>query len=230
MSISNPWEQSYPSNLRGYRVDPQALRGSVADFARQGAERFAGAAAFTIVLPNGLHADLSFAEVDQLSDAFAAYLLKQQGLKSGDVVAIQLPNSLHYPIAVLGAWKAGLIVTNVNPLYTARELEAQLVDSDAKLLVACDLFVGRAEAVIAEKGVRLVTTSLGDFFPPAVGAAIQQNLAAESGGDLTPRIAHQRFSEVLAIGQDSYRHKPNPIPWRSTSTPAAPPGAARAPC
>lgn len=212
MSTSNPWEQSYPSSLRGYRVDPQTLRGSVADFARQGAERFVDAPAFTVVLPNGLHTDLSFAEVDELSDAFAAYLLKAQGLESGDVVAIQLPNSLHYPVAVLGAWKAGLIVTNVNPLYTARELDAQLADSGAKLLVACDLFVGRAETVIAERGIRLVTTSLGDFFPPPVGAAIQQKLAADSGGDLTPRIAHQRFSEVLSIGQGQLPVQAEPHP------------------
>ena len=212
MSMSKPWQQSYPPSLRDYRIDPQALRGSVADFARHGAEHFADAPAFTIVLPTGLHADITFSEVDALSDAFAAYLLKEQGLKSGDVVAIQLPNSLHYPIAVLGTWKAGLIVTNVNPLYTARELEAQLTDSGAKLLVACDLFVGRAEAVIAEKGVRLVTTSLGDFFPPAVGAAIQQKLAAESGGDLTPRIAHQRFSEALTIGQGQLPVQAEPHP------------------
>ncbi|WP_339460041.1 AMP-binding protein [Pseudomonas sp. EA_105y_Pfl2_R69] len=200
MTTTNLWEQSYPPSLRGYRVDPQELMGNIADFARQGAKQFAETPAFTIVLPSGLHADLSFAEVDELSDAFAAYLLVDQGLVHGDVVAIQLPNSLHYPLAVLGAWKAGLIVTNVNPLYTARELEAQLSDSGAKLLVACDLFVGRAEAVIAERGVRLVTTSLGDFFPPAVGTSIQQKLAADSGGDLTPSITHRRFSEALSIG------------------------------
>jgi len=200
MTTTSLWEQSYPPSLRGYRVAPQELTGSVADFAHQGAEQFADAPAFTIVLPSGLHADLSFAKVHDLSDAFATYLLVEQGLKRGDVVAIQLPNSLHYPIAVLGAWKAGLIVTNVNPLYTARELGTQLNDSGAKLLVACDLFVNRAEAVIAERGVSLIITSLGDFFPAPVGATIQQKLATDSGSDLTPSIPHQRFSEALSIG------------------------------
>ena len=202
MATSSPWEQSYPPSLHGYRLDPQLLAGSVADFARQGAERFADAPAFTLVLPNGLHADLTFRQVDRLADAFAAYLLEVQGLTTGDVIAIQLPNSLHYPVAVLGAWRAGMIVTNVNPLYTARELEAQLIDSGARLLVACDLFVSRAEPVLTRLGVRLVSTSLSDFFPPPVSAAIQQQMAADSEVSLVPQMAHQGFVEALEMGRD----------------------------
>ncbi len=197
MSTPNRWEQSYPASLHGYRIEPQALTGSVADFARQGATRFADDPAFTLVLPSGLYADLSFLEVDQLSDAFAAYLVAEQGLVLGDVVAVQLPNSLHYPIAVLGAWKAGLIVTNVNPLYTPRELETQLTDSSARLLVACDLFVGPAAAVIDELGIRLVTTSMSDFFPVSVAAAIRQKQSAVP----VLKVPHQRFSEALEIGK-----------------------------
>lgn len=199
MAVSVPWEQSYPPQLHDYRLDPQVLRGSVANFSRQGAERYADAPAFTIVLPNGLHADLSFKEADRLAEAFATYLLHDQQLSAGDVVAIQLPNSLHYPIAVLGAWKAGMIVTNINPLYTPRELEAQLIDSGARLLVACDLFVGPAEDLIGKLGVRLVIASLSDFFAPSVAAAIQQQLAGDRAAGLAAST-HQRFSEALEIG------------------------------
>ncbi len=108
------WEKHYPPQLHDYRIDADSLTGNLADCARDAAQRFADAPAFTQVLPNGLHADLSFAEIERLSSAFAAYLIQEQSLQAGDVVALQLPNSLHYPIAVLGAWKAGLIVTNVN--------------------------------------------------------------------------------------------------------------------
>ncbi|MEN0106879.1 MAG: AMP-binding protein, partial [Pseudomonas sp.] len=194
------WQQHYPEHLRGYHLDAAALAGNLADCAGETAQRFTTAPAFTQVLPNGLSTDLSFAEIDQLSSAFAAYLLHEQGLQAGDVVALQLPNSLHYPIAVLGAWKAGLIVTNVNPLYTARELETQLADSEAKLLVACDLFAKRAQEVVAQRGVALVLTSLGDFFPAPVGQAIQQQLAAQAGDDLIPQVAFERFSQALEQG------------------------------
>ncbi len=71
--------------------------------------------------------------MDELSNVFSRFLVAQ-GLQPGDVVALQLPTCLHYPIAVLGAWKAGLIVTNMNPLYTAREAALQIEDSNAKLL------------------------------------------------------------------------------------------------
>lgn len=199
---SRRWEKHYPTQLHGYRIDAESLAGNLADSAGENARRFGDAPAFTQVLPNGLQAELSFAEIERLSNAFAAYLMHEQGLPAGAVVALQLPNSLHYPIAVLGAWKAGLIVTNVNPLYTERELDAQLLDSGARLLVACDLFVKRAQQVIEQRGVSLLLTSLGDFFPAPVGRAIQQNLEEQTGNDLTPQIAFQRFSEALSVGAE----------------------------
>ncbi|MGL4318158.1 MAG: long-chain-fatty-acid--CoA ligase [Pseudomonas sp.] len=210
MSTARRWEKSYPAELRGYQVKAESLQGNLADFARQGAEQFADNPAFTLVLPTGLHTDLSFAEVDRLSSAFAAYLVKERGLQPGDVLAVQLPNSLHYPITVLGAWKAGLIVTNVNPLYTERELDAQLLDSGAKLLVACDLFAKRAEPVVLQRGVGLVLTSLGDFFPAGVGQAIRQQMAAQTGPALSAGLLFQRFEDVLALGLelDAPRHHP----------------------
>lgn len=195
------WEKHYPPQLHNYRIDADSLTGNLADCARDAAQRFADAPAFTQVLPNGLHADLSFAEIERLSSAFAAYLIQEQGLQAGDVVALQLPNSLHYPIAVLGAWKAGLIVTNVNPLYTERELDAQLADSGARLLVACDLFAKRAQPVVEQRGVALVLTSLSDFFPAPIARAIQQKLEEQAGDDLTPQVVFQRFSQALSLGQ-----------------------------
>lgn len=199
---SHRWEKHYPSQLHGYRIDAESLAGNLADSAGENARRFGDAPSFTQVLPNDLQAGLSFTEIERLSNTFAAYLMHEQGLPAGAVVALQLPNSLHYPIAVLGAWKAGLIVTNVNPLYTERELDAQLLDSGASLLVACDLFAKRAQQVIEQRGVPLVLTSLGDFFPAPVGQAIQKSLEEQTGDDLTPQIAFQRFSETLSVGAE----------------------------
>lgn len=203
MTTARRWEQHYPSQLRGYRLGAEALSGNLADCARDGAERHGDAPAFTQVMPNGLHADLSFAEVDALSSAFAAYLVHACGLQPGEVVALQLPNCLHYPVAVLGAWKAGLVVTNVNPLYTERELDAQLTDSGARLLVACDLFAKRAQQVVARHGIALVLASLSDFFPEPVASAIQQKLEEQAGGDLTPEVGFQRFTQALDIGRQT---------------------------
>lgn len=201
MSNGRHWEKSYPAQLRGYRLSADTLAGNVADLARHSAELYADRPAFTLVLPSGLQADLSFTQIEHLSDAFAAYLVQERGLEPGAVLAVQLPNSLHYPIAVLGAWKAGLIVTNVNPLYTERELDAQLADSGAQLLVACDLFAARAAPIAEARGVGLILTRLSDFFPEAVGQVIQQKLAEQAGHSLLPEQPFQLFEEALALGR-----------------------------
>jgi long-chain acyl-CoA synthetase len=78
---------------------------------------------------------LTYAEVDELSRRFGAWLQKEAGLKKGDRIAIMMPNVLQYPIAIFGALRAGLTVVNTNPLYTAREVEHQLNDSGATVMV-----------------------------------------------------------------------------------------------
>ncbi|MBI5548834.1 MAG: AMP-binding protein [Deltaproteobacteria bacterium] len=105
---------------------------------RASAELYGDRQAATIVLPNGLEASLTFREVDSLSDDFAAYLRHGLQLPPGERVAILLPNCLAYPVCAFGALKAGLVVVNTNPLYTPRELEYQLKDSGAKVLVVLD--------------------------------------------------------------------------------------------
>jgi len=198
MPSAKLWEQSYPPALRGFQIDPQSLIGNVADFAREGARQFGEAPAYSVVLPNGFSHTLSYRQLDQLSDAFAWFLVHELKLATGDVVAIQLPNSLQYPVAVMGAWKAGLIVTNVNPLYTAHELEHQLIDSSAKVLIACDLFLGVAEPVVEKLGLKLVVASLGDFFFAPLGWLIRRKLASQT---TKTRLPHYRFPQALAIGR-----------------------------
>lgn len=202
MNNTHPWETSYPPKLKNYNVDLQGLPRSGDKLLLDAVKDCGDAIAFTVVLPGELRVDLSFEDVDSLSDAFSTYLVEQEKLTYGDVVALQLPNSLNYPIAVLGAWKAGLIVTNVNPFYTENELSAQLVDSGAKLLVACDLFVENAKNVVKNLGISLITTSISDFFEPQVGAIIQEQMNASTHVKIELAIKHARFMDALAIGQD----------------------------
>lgn len=205
---AKPWESSYPKALHGFQVDPQTLTGNAADFARRGAQLFCKKPAFTLVLPNGFSQQLSFQQIDQLSDAFASYLSQGLGLQVGEVIAIQLPNCLHYPIAVMGAWKAGLIVTNVNPLYTAHELEHQLTDSGAKVLLASDLFVKTAQPIVKKQGIKLIIASLSDFFAFPIGWLIKRKMAPAT---TVPEIAHQRFLDTLAQGK-KYRYSRHSYP------------------
>ena len=107
---------------------------------------------------------LSYGELDQLSRYFAAYLQKIAGLEKGDRVAIMMPNLLQYPVAVFAALRAGLVVVNVNPMYTPRELEHQLKDSGAKAIVILENFAHTLAKVIDKTGVEtVIVTEIGDM-------------------------------------------------------------------
>ena len=108
---------------------------------------------------------ISFQKWNELSDAWASYLTNHCSLKKGDRVAIQMPNTLQLPIAVLGVLKAGLVVVNVNPLYTARELEQILSDSEAKALL---IFSHSAHLLnqISTPPAHIIVSDLEDLFSP----------------------------------------------------------------
>ena len=107
---------------------------------------------------------LSYGELDQLSRYFAAYLQKIAGLEKGDRVAIMMPNLLQYPVAVFAALRAGLVVVNVNPMYTPRELEHQLKDSGAKAIVILENFAHTLAKVIDKTSVEtVIVTEIGDM-------------------------------------------------------------------
>lgn len=222
---SMPWEGSYPEALHDYQLDLAALPANAAQLAAQAAADHGDQPAFTFVLPTGANVVRSFSEVDALSDAFAAWLVREQGLQAGEVIALQMPNCLHYPIAVFGAWKAGLIVTNVNPLYTGRELRLQLEDSGARLLLVCDMFLQVGRPVAQALGVPVLTASLWDF-----SRSPWRRPSAPRWRGLPMRM--QRRCRAWPMRWCAGRHwQPSTgaaTPWRCTSTRAAPPGAARA--
>ena len=107
---------------------------------------------------------LTYRDLDRLSLQFACYLQSKLGLMRGERVAIMLPNLLQYPIAMAGIFRAGLVVVNVNPLYTARELEHQLTDSGARCIIIFENFATTLEKVIDKTSVEhVITTGAGDM-------------------------------------------------------------------
>jgi long-chain acyl-CoA synthetase len=153
------WLKSYPAGTP-QTIDPDryaSLHGMLLEKCRLHAAQ----PAF-----ESLRARMSYGEWDRTSRAFAAFLREELGCRSGDRLAIMLPNMLAYPVAFLGALRAGLIAVNVNPLYTPRELKEQLVDSGASVIVIMENFAHKLEQVIAETGIRhVVVARLGDFVP-----------------------------------------------------------------
>ncbi|UCC13275.1 MAG: long-chain-fatty-acid--CoA ligase [Gammaproteobacteria bacterium] len=114
---------------------------------------------------------ITYGELDQMSRYFGAYLQKVAGLQKGERVAIMLPNVLQYPVAVFGILRAGLCVVNVNPLYTPRELEHQLKDSGAKVILILENFATTLEKVVDKTDVStIITTGVGDLLPFPKGA------------------------------------------------------------
>jgi long-chain acyl-CoA synthetase len=109
---------------------------------------------------------LSFGEVDRLSRSFAAFLRTLPGVVPGDRVAVMLPNLLQYPVVLFGILRAGLTVVNVNPLYTPRELEFQLKDSGAKVIVILENFARTLQEVLPRTALEhVISTEVGDLLP-----------------------------------------------------------------
>ena len=115
---------------------------------------------------NNFGCSMSYAELDRHSRDFGAFLQSLPGMNKGERVAIMSPNLMQYPVALIGILRAGMIVVNVNPLYTPRELEHQLKDSGAKAIVIVENFAGTLQQVIRKTQVEhVITTQLGDLLP-----------------------------------------------------------------
>ena len=120
---------------------------------------------------------ISYAELEELSRAFAAYLQGLPGLARGERVAIMSPNLLQYPVVLFGILRAGMVVVNVNPLYTPRELEHQLQDSGARAIVIVENFASTLQQVLGKTRVKhVITTQVGDLLPiPNAGWSISSS-------------------------------------------------------
>jgi long-chain acyl-CoA synthetase len=181
---------------------------NLADMVDRTAERYATQQAFTAVLPNGMFGNLSFEQVRRRSDAFAAFLRERLGLQAGDRVAVQLPNSLAYPVVAFGVLKAGCVLVNTNPLYTAHEMTHQLADSGAKALVIVDLFGDKVAPVRAATGLEhVVLVRLTDMFPRLPGAIAYGVMKYWSRLVPACDAPTTAFREALAAGEALLRER-----------------------
>jgi long-chain acyl-CoA synthetase len=155
-------------------------------------------------------ATLRYAEVDKLSLQFAAYLQQALKLDKGERVAIMLPNLLQHPVATFGILRAGLVVVNVNPLYTARELRQQLADSGAVAIVILENFAHALAAVLHETQVRhVIVTRVGDLL--AFPKSVLVNFVVKRVKHLVPTYAIPHaidFRHALAAGGKLTLQKP----------------------
>ena len=193
--MSKPWLASYPPGVPA-EIDSNRYR-SLAHLAEERFAKFASRTAYV-----QMDKALSFGDLDRQSRAFGAWLQQRAGIKRGDRVAIMMPNVLQYPIALFGVLRAGGTVVNTNPLYTARELRHQLVDSGAEVVVILENFAHVLEEVIGQTSVRkVVVTSVGELlgFPKGaiVDFVVRRVRKSVPAWNLP---GAQRFSKVLAEG------------------------------
>ncbi|BCQ40240.1 hypothetical protein ERHA54_28430 [Erwinia rhapontici] len=165
-SLHKVWLNRYPADVPA-EINPDRY-GSLIDLFEHAVLRYATQTAFI-----NMGKSLTFQQLDDRSRAFAAYLQQGLGLKKGDRIALMMPNLLQYPIALFGILRAGMIVVNVNPLYTPRELEHQLNDSGASAIVIVSNFAHTLEKVVAKTTVKhVILTRLGDQLSPAKGTLV----------------------------------------------------------
>ncbi len=153
------WLREYPPGARA-EVDLNEFS-SLKDILEKSCRRFADLAAYS-----NMGVTLRYQDIDRLSRAFGAWLQQSLGLGKGERIALMMPNILQYPVALFGILRAGLVVVNVNPLYTPRELEHQLRDSGATAIVILENFAHTLQEVLSQTPVKtVIMTRLGDLFP-----------------------------------------------------------------
>ncbi len=194
MSLERPWLQSYPTGVPA-EIDVNEFHSVSAVFDTSVA-KYRDRPAYS-----SFGKVLTYGETDALVEQFAAYLLGELQLKKGDRVALMMPNCLQYPVATFGVLRAGLTVVNVNPLYTARELRHQLVDSGAAVLVVVDNFGDTVQQVIADTQIKqVITTGLGDMLG-AKGVVV--NFVLKYIKKMVPNYSLRgavRFRQALKLG------------------------------
>lgn len=154
------WLKSYPPGVPA-EINPDAYQ-SLVEIFNHACQQYSHHNAYY-----NMGVSLTYRELDRLSKAFASYLQNDLKMKKGDRIAIMLPNLLQYPIAMYGALRAGLVVVNVNPLYTADELTHQIHNSGAETILALSNFAGTVQQALPGMPhlKNIIITHVGDMFP-----------------------------------------------------------------
>lgn len=159
------WLKSYPENMPA-EIDPTQYR-SITHLLEESFRKFADRNAYVC-----MDKFLTYSELDKLSRQMGAWL-QSKGLKPGARVAIMMPNVLQYPVAMAAILRAGYVVVNVNPLYTPRELQHQLVDSGSEAIIVLENFATTVEQVISHTQVKhVIVATMGDMLGTLKGAIV----------------------------------------------------------
>lgn len=219
MEQDHPWSaiygQSVPVSVShtGYR--------SLGDFITATAAVYGDMPAFTTVLPNGMNGTLTFRQADEMSDALAVYLRAVAGLQAGDRVAVQVPNCLAYPVAAMAVFKAGCVLVNVNPLYTAEEMAKLFADAEPAAVVIVDMFADKlAEAAKTYPIKNVIVTRVAEYLPalPRMIVGLVQKYWDKSV--LPVGIPHIRLPEAVIAGRAKHASLDDPIDsYRRTTGP-----------
>ncbi len=198
------WNDKRPAGVPN-EIDLAAYR-SVVEVFERACKAHADRPAFS-----NMGVTLSYSDLERYSAAFAAWLQHHTDLQPGDRIAIQMPNLLQYPVAVFGALRAGLIVVNTNPLYTAREMRHQFQDSGARALVYLNTFGNHVQEVLADTAIEhLIEVQIGDMLPTLRGALV--NAAVKHLKKMVPDYSLPQavaFKNLLRVGA---RHSLKPAP------------------
>lgn len=189
-SLNKVWLKRYPADVPAeINADRYA---SLVDLFEHATEQYADQVAFI-----NMAQPMTYRQLEKQSRAFAAWLQQGLGLKQGDRVALMMPNLLQYPVALFGVLRAGMVVVNVNPLYTPRELKHQLVDSGASAIVIVSNFAHTLEKVVAETPIKhVMLTRMGDQLAPVKATLV--NFVVKYVKKLVPKY-----------------HLPGAVPFRS---------------
>lgn len=197
MDDARPWLSSYPQGVPA-EIEPGQY-GSLKELLERSFREFADLRAFS-----NLGTGLTYSEVERLSRRFAAYLQSVPGLEPGERVAIMMPNLLQYPVVAFGILRAGMVVVNVNPLYTARELEHQLRDSGARAIVVLENFATTVQEVLPTTALdTVIVTEIGDQFPSL--KRLITNFVVRHVKKLVPAWSIEgakRYRDTLAHGEN----------------------------
>jgi long-chain acyl-CoA synthetase len=194
LSTARPWLQNYPEGVPA-EVDWRRYRSCVELF-DEAIEKYRGKDAFVC-----MDKRITYDQLDRMATKFAAWL-QSRGLARGARVAVMMPNVLQYPVAILGILRAGCVVVNVNPLYTPRELEHQLNDSGAEVIVVLENFAATLEQVVEKTKLKhVVVTGIGDLF--GFPKATITNFVVRNVKKMVPpyELPHAtRFNDALSQG------------------------------
>lgn len=197
------WVDKYPKDIPAQISDSKYQ--SLLDLFDNGAKMYGNDEAF-----ENMGTSLTYSQIDDFSTNFAAYLQNECQLGKGDRIALQMPNMLQYPVVLIGALKAGLIVVNTNPLYTAREMEHQFNDADVRAIVVIANFASSLESILHKTKIEhVIITKLGDLLGGFKGGLI--NLVVKHVKKMIPYYnlpTAVKFNDVLKRGEQLTYNRP----------------------